>query len=107
MIRSRRSQPDQRRQFGDLRLPAVSGHQLSAGRADLARRLAVLIDGFQRVDDFIDVAFSPAFGGAPEIVEAILDGRQPADMTLAGLMRPFPVIWREQIGILIGEKRRT
>ena len=35
---------------------------------------------------------------APEIVEAILDGCQPADMTLAGLMRPFPVIWREQIG---------
>ena len=33
---------------------------------------------------------------APEIVEAILDGRQPADMTLAGLMRPFPVVWREQ-----------
>jgi hypothetical protein len=33
---------------------------------------------------------------APEIVEAILDGRQPADMTLAVLMRPFPVVWREQ-----------
>ena len=33
---------------------------------------------------------------APEIVEAILDGRQPAEITLAGLMRPFPVIWREQ-----------
>ena len=33
---------------------------------------------------------------APEIVEAILDGRQPTDMTLAGLMRPFPVVWREQ-----------
>ena len=33
---------------------------------------------------------------APEIVEAILDGRQPADLTLAGLMRPFPVVWREQ-----------
>jgi hypothetical protein len=33
---------------------------------------------------------------APEIVEAILDGRQPADMTLASLMRPFPVVWREQ-----------
>jgi hypothetical protein len=33
---------------------------------------------------------------APEIVEAILDGRQPADMTLATLMRPFPVVWCEQ-----------
>jgi hypothetical protein len=35
---------------------------------------------------------------APEIVEAILDGCQPADLTLATLMQPLPVIWREQIG---------
>jgi hypothetical protein len=33
---------------------------------------------------------------SPEIVEAILDGRQPADITLAALLRPFPVGWREQ-----------
>ena len=33
---------------------------------------------------------------APDIVEAILDGRQPAEMTLAGLMRPFAVGWVEQ-----------
>ena len=33
---------------------------------------------------------------APDIVEAILNGRQPADMTLAGLMGPFAVVWREQ-----------
>ena len=33
---------------------------------------------------------------APDIVEAILDGRQPAGMTLAGLMRPFEVEWEEQ-----------
>jgi hypothetical protein len=33
---------------------------------------------------------------APDIVEAILGGRQPAEMTLAGLMRRFPVVWREQ-----------
>jgi hypothetical protein len=32
---------------------------------------------------------------APEIVEAILD-RQPAEMTLAVLMRRFPLGWREQ-----------
>ena len=30
---------------------------------------------------------------APEIIEAILDGRQPAEMTLAVLMRPFAVEW--------------
>ena len=33
---------------------------------------------------------------APDIIEAILDGRQPADMTLALLMGPFAVVWREQ-----------
>jgi len=41
---------------------------------------------------------------APAIVESILDGRQPAEMTLAVLMEPFPVGWNEQrrtIGWLI------
>jgi len=33
---------------------------------------------------------------APMIVEAILDGRHPAKMTLATLMEPFPVGWQEQ-----------
>jgi hypothetical protein len=33
---------------------------------------------------------------APEIVEAILDGRQPSDMTLALLMQPFGGLWAEQ-----------
>ena len=33
---------------------------------------------------------------APEVVEAILDGRQPADMTLSELMQPFGVLWAEQ-----------
>jgi hypothetical protein len=28
--------------------------------------------------------------------EAILDGRQPADMTLAVLMRPFTVAWHKR-----------
>ncbi len=37
---------------------------------------------------------------APDIVEAILGGRQPAQMTLAGLMRPFSVGWTEQARIL-------
>jgi hypothetical protein len=30
---------------------------------------------------------------APAIVEAILDGRQPTEMTLAMLMEPFPPSW--------------
>jgi hypothetical protein len=33
---------------------------------------------------------------APDIVEAILGGRQPAELTLALLMRPFPVQWEAQ-----------
>ena len=33
---------------------------------------------------------------APDIVEAILDGRQPEGMTLTGLMEPFPVEWGKQ-----------
>ena len=33
---------------------------------------------------------------APNIVEAILDGRQPAEMTLAALMQPLPVAWERQ-----------
>jgi hypothetical protein len=33
---------------------------------------------------------------APDIVEALLGGRQPAEVTLAVLMRAFSVKWREQ-----------
>ncbi len=35
---------------------------------------------------------------APDLVEAILDGRQPADMTLSVLMQPFAVLWAEHNG---------
>jgi hypothetical protein len=33
---------------------------------------------------------------APDIVEAILDGRQPDGVTLPALMEPFPVEWDDQ-----------
>ena len=33
---------------------------------------------------------------APDIVEAILDGRQAEGVTLPGPMEPFPVEWEEQ-----------
>ena len=33
---------------------------------------------------------------APDIVEAILDGRQPERMTLSGLMEPLPMQWERQ-----------
>jgi hypothetical protein len=37
---------------------------------------------------------------APEIVEAILDGQQPAEMTLAVLMQPFELGWDAQRALL-------
>ena len=33
---------------------------------------------------------------APDIVEAILDGRQPEGMTLPRLLEPFPAEWQHQ-----------
>jgi hypothetical protein len=33
---------------------------------------------------------------APDIVEAILDGRQGREVTLARVLEPFPVEWRWQ-----------
>ena len=35
---------------------------------------------------------------APEMVEAILDGRQPKGVTLPALLEPFPVEWIQQTG---------
>ena len=34
---------------------------------------------------------------SPEIVEAIMDGRQPDGMTLPGMMKGFPVEWDTQM----------
>ena len=33
---------------------------------------------------------------APDIVEAILDGRQPEGMTLPGLLKGVPSVWADQ-----------
>ena len=33
---------------------------------------------------------------APDIIEAILDGRQPAGLGLPALLKPFPVEWDRQ-----------
>jgi hypothetical protein len=33
---------------------------------------------------------------SPEIIDAVMDGRQPAHITLANLMDPFPADWKEQ-----------
>ncbi len=34
---------------------------------------------------------------APDIVEAILDGRQGPEVTLARALEPFPLAWNEQL----------
>ena len=39
---------------------------------------------------------------APDLVEAILDGRQPADLGLPTLMEPFPPEWDAQRTALAG-----
>ena len=38
---------------------------------------------------------------APDIVEAILNGRQPAGLQLDGLQRRFPVEWRDQQAVFL------
>lgn len=38
---------------------------------------------------------------APDIVEAILDGRQPAGLQLDHLLTPFPVEWERQRDIIL------
>ena len=35
---------------------------------------------------------------APDIVEAILDGRQPAELQLDDLLNGFPLAWGDQTG---------
>jgi hypothetical protein len=37
---------------------------------------------------------------APNIVEAILDGRQPAELQFDALLKPFPVDWERQRAII-------
>ncbi|MBL6425920.1 MAG: hypothetical protein HOY44_00180 [Maritimibacter sp.] len=33
---------------------------------------------------------------APEIIEAIMDGKQGPKVTLAWVLEPFPIVWEEQ-----------
>jgi hypothetical protein len=35
---------------------------------------------------------------SPIIIEAILEGRQPASLELDDLLKPFPIEWNEQVG---------
>ena len=42
---------------------------------------------------------------APDIVEAIMDGTQGPEVTLARVLEPFPVEWQEQHGNFVAEGR--
>jgi len=44
---------------------------------------------------------------APDIVEAILDGRQPVRMQLDDLLAPFPVEWARQREALVSSKEHS
>ena len=39
---------------------------------------------------------------APDIVEAILDGKQGPEVTLARALEPFPVEWTTQMAVFSG-----
>ena len=41
---------------------------------------------------------------SPTIVEAILDGKYPAHLTMKNLMEPFPVVWSMQEKIFLQPK---
>ena len=43
---------------------------------------------------------------APDIVEAIVYGRQPAELQLDGLLTGFPLEWVGQFGLICGEQDR-
>jgi hypothetical protein len=38
---------------------------------------------------------------SPEIIEMIVDGRQPTELTLAKLTKPFPTEWRAQAQLFV------
>jgi hypothetical protein len=40
---------------------------------------------------------------APDIIEAILGGRQPPTLQLDRLLKPIPVVWEIQTGNLLGQ----
>ena len=43
---------------------------------------------------------------APDIVEAIVNGRHPPELTLANVMNPFPSRWDQQVSVLHRNARR-
>jgi len=44
---------------------------------------------------------------APDVIEMILDGRQPEELGLPRLMKPFPLLWAEQRSALLDKAPNT
>ena len=65
-----------------------AGHGVHATLEDLARAKGVHATYVSRILRLTLLA--------PEIVEAILDGRQPAELQLDDLLEGFPLEWEEQ-----------
>jgi hypothetical protein len=66
--------------------------QLTSGEAISIRAIAAQEGLAERyVSRILRLAFL-----APDIAEAILDGRQPADLELDGFMKGIPLSWPEQ-----------
>ena len=65
----------------------------SATMAELARREGIAVSYLTRIMGLTLLA--------PDIVEAILDGRQGPEVTLVRVLEPLPVEWSEQNATLV------
>jgi hypothetical protein len=70
-------------------------HRIESGRAKSITDLAEQ----EGVTDAYVCRLLPLTCLAPDIVEAILDGRQPKDLRLAELLGSGPLVWEEQHSI--------
>jgi site-specific DNA recombinase len=77
--------------------------QLVSGKAQGLRSIAKQA-GLDEA--YVRRIFSCAFL-APDIVEAILDGRQPQDLTLEKLRKKLPMSWADQRTMLLPHARRS
>jgi hypothetical protein len=68
-----------------------------------SRRGAIHLDDIARAEkigaSFVSRIVRLAFL-APDIVDAILEGKQPAQLTLKDLMKPFPMEWDQQRNLM-------
>ena len=66
----------------------------------LRAQTPVPISEYAGVPAFRFIDLFAGIGGLRRGFEAIMEGRQPAGMTMAGLLTGFPVVWAEQRTVL-------